>query len=108
MILMLYLISTNVYISVEAPHNRGFSYIELWQLGAQLPILIALCEYGFVLYFKRRNPKSGTDQNHIHHLYDLNPSLDDKIKRYDYATMIFSFAFFLIFVSFYWFFLSFQ
>merc|ERR1712008_241988 len=52
MILMLYLISTNVYNSVEAPTNRGFSYIEVWQLGTQFPILLAFFEYGFVLLWK--------------------------------------------------------
>ena len=52
MIVTLYLISANVYNSVDAPKGRRFSYIELWMLGSQCPILLALCEYGFVLYLK--------------------------------------------------------
>ena len=52
MIVTLYLISANVYNSVDAPKGRGFSYIELWMIGSQCPILLALCEYGFVLYLK--------------------------------------------------------
>ena len=53
MIVTLYLISTNVYNSVEAPNGRGFSYIEIWMVGTQFPILLALCQYGFVLYLKK-------------------------------------------------------
>ena len=48
MIVTLYLISENVYNSVEAPRNRGFSYIEIWMLGSQFPILLALFEYGSI------------------------------------------------------------
>ena len=39
MVLTLYLISANVYNSVDAPNSRGFSYIEIWMLGTQFPIL---------------------------------------------------------------------
>ena len=47
MIETLYQVSANVYNSVDAPKNRRFSYIELWMLGSQFPILVALLEYGF-------------------------------------------------------------
>ena len=53
MIVTLYLISANVYNAVEAPPTRGFSYIEVWMLGTQAPILIALFEYGFILLLKK-------------------------------------------------------
>ncbi len=62
MIVTLYLISANVYNSVDAPNGRGFSYIEIWMLGAQFPILLALCEYGFILYLKKVAKKSEEDQ----------------------------------------------
>ena len=42
MIVTLYLISTNVYNSVEAPKIRGFSYIETWMIGTQIPILVSI------------------------------------------------------------------
>ena len=87
MILMLYLISTNVYNSVEAPSQRGFSYIEVWQLGVQFTISIAFCEFGLILFLKKGGP---------------NSNLDEKIKKLDFATMIFSFLFFLMFGTFYW------
>ena len=57
MIVTLYLISTNVYNAIKAPKGRGFSYTELWFIGSQFPILLALCEYGFVLYWKKIEKK---------------------------------------------------
>ena len=62
MIVTLYLISANVYNSVEAPDGRGISYIEVWMVGTQFPILLALCEYGFVLYLKKVEEKLPKNQ----------------------------------------------
>ena len=53
----LYLISANVYNSVEAPKGRGFSYIEIWMVGTQFPILLALFEYGLILCLKKYEKK---------------------------------------------------
>ena len=91
MILMLYLISINVYNSVEAPSQRGYSYIEVWQVGVQFTISIAFWEYGLVLYWKKGGP---------------NSELDKKIRKLDHFSMIFSIFFFLIFSLFYWMILS--
>ena len=63
MIVTLYLISTNVYNSVDAPQDRGFSNIEVWMIGAQFPIILALCQYGFVLYLKKHANKA-RNQSH--------------------------------------------
>ena len=93
MIVTLYLISANVYNSVDAPKNRGFSYIEIWMLGTQFPILAALLEYGFVLYLKKI--VKILDQNEL-------KIFEEKIKKLDLATMIFSFCSFMIFASIYW------
>ena len=49
MLVTLYLIVINVYASVEAPTSRGFSYIEVWFVGVQMPILFALLEYSCIL-----------------------------------------------------------
>ena len=87
MVVTLYLISANVYNSVEAPNNRGFSYIEIWMIGAQIPILLALLEYGFILYLKK---------------IQIQSNLDKKIKKLDFAAMIFSLFYFLSFASVYW------
>ena len=101
MILTLYLISSNVYNSVNAPYDRGFSYIEVWILGTQLPILLAFFEYGYVLYLKKVETKVG-EQNQVMNPSNPNPTLDDRIKKMDFATMIISFVFYIIFASLYW------
>ena len=134
MILTLFLISANVYNSVEAPDGRGFSYIEVWMVGTQFPILLALCEYGFVLYLKKveeklpknqaakkrqrcstmikfkphkkqTRPSMNLDQTNNSLSPELNRSqilnLDGRIKKLDFATMIFSFIYFITFVLLY-------
>ena len=98
MILTLYLISSNVYNSVNAPHDRGFSYIEVWIIGTQFPILLAFFEYGYVLYLKKVEAKVG-EQNKV---MNPNPTLDDRIKKMDFVTMIISFVFYVTFASLYW------
>ena len=123
MIVTLYLISANVYNSVDAPSSRGFSNIEVWMLGAQFPILLALCEYGFVLYLKKYANKDQNkiqvqtmmpDQNQVQTMTldqnqvqtvtpdDQGVKLDERIKRLDSATMIFSLLFFTTFALIYW------
>ena len=122
----LYLISTNVYNSVEAPNGRGFSYIEIWMVGTQFPILLALCEYGYILCLKKyekkllKNPAnrkrkvcstiksspnnplpSELNENQMLDLDKPQPNLDERIKKLDFATMIISLVYFITFVSLY-------
>ena len=99
MIVTLYLISANVYNSVDTTENMGFSYVEIWMLGTQFPILLALFEYGFVLYLKKI-AKQGDGQIQVPN--QLESNLDDKIKWLDFITMIISFVCFIIFASLYW------
>ena len=100
MILTLYLISANVYNSVKGPKSRGFSYIEYWMIGTQIPILIALLEYGFILFLKKISNKV-EDKKEALNLETQKQNLDAKIKKLDFATMIFSFSAFIIFVTIY-------
>ena len=122
MIVTLYLISTIVYNAVNAPLGRGFGNIEIWMLGAQFPILLALFEYGFILYLKRLAADKAhnqvqtmtldpnqvqtmtSDQNQVQTMThdDQGAELDNKIRRLDSATMIFSFLFFTTFALVYW------
>ena len=97
MIVTLYLISANVYSSVEAPKARGFSYIEVWMIGTQFPILLALFEYGLILYWKKiaRNPENQTE-------VESKQKLDEKIECLDFTTLIFSLVCFIGFAIFYW------
>ena len=107
MIITLYLITANVYNSAEAPPGRGFSYMEVWMLGAQTPILIALLEYGYILYskkyFKPRQVKkiSPSQTSYIYTQEDL----DERIKKIDFVTMVVSLISFVIFTCLYWAFL---
>ena len=110
---------------MEAPNGRGFSYIEIWMVGTQFPILLALCEYGFILCLKKyekkllKNPgnkkrkvcstiikstpnnPSELNENQMLDLDEPQPDLDERIKKLDFATMIFSLVYFITFVSLY-------
>ena len=57
MLIMLYLIQSNSYIAVKAPPKRGFSILEIWFVGIQVPILIAIFEYGGLLAMKKFRSK---------------------------------------------------
>ena len=87
MILTLFLIGVNIYTSVDAPKDRGISYIEIWIIGTQSPIALALFEYGFILYLKRVSKE---------------PTNDERIKQLDFATMIVSLCFLIIYTCVYW------
>ena len=93
MVVTLYLISANVYNSVDAPRTREFGYIEIWMFGSQFPILLALLEYGFVLYLKKVVKISDGNET---------KKFDKKIKMLDMGSMIFSICCFMIFASVYW------
>ena len=101
MIVTLYLISANVYNSVEGPKNKGFSYVEIWMIGTQIPILLALVEYGFILYLKKMSKKF-QNKNVRLELDKPKKNLDDKIKTLDFAIMIISFIYFIMFAAIYW------
>ena len=96
LLVTLHLIAANIYISVEGPRQRGFSYIEIWMIGTQFPILLALCEYGLILYWKKIAKNLG-DQNDV----ESKQKLDEKIKFLDFATLIFSLVCFIAFALFY-------
>ena len=57
LLVTLFLIASNVYNSLDAPPGRGFSYVEVWLIGAEGTIFIALLEYGFVLAWQRHASK---------------------------------------------------
>ena len=61
LLITLDLIATNTYNSVKAPSGRGFSYIEIWLLGIQIPILLAIVEYGILLTIKRMCKKEAQE-----------------------------------------------
>ena len=97
----LFLISANVYNSVVAPQSRGFSYIEIWMLGSQFPILLALFEYGFILFMKKIAKKADDEIINLNQ-DDIQASLDRISRQLDFSTMILSFIFFVTFALLYW------
>ena len=103
LLVTLFLISSNVYGSVNAPINRGFSYIELWVLGTQGIIMLAIIEYGFVLLLKRMNKRSTIqiDSDSISK-HDNARAFDDKIKMLDIVTFVMSVFLFAYFNILYW------
>ena len=83
MIVTLLLISTNTYNALDAPSDRGVSYIEIWMIGTILPILIALLEFGLLLTLD----KIGYTKN---------------MKLWDLGAAIIVFIFHLVFQLYYW------
>ena len=104
MLVTLFLISTNVYSSINAPPERGFSYIELWMVGMCLPISIALVEYSLILGVKKyrniKNPKLFTDRKTNE---ELKINQDEIIfKNMDKIFSVLSTIYFIIFCFCYW------
>ena len=87
LLVTLHLISSNVYGSLNAPLNRGFSYIEVWVLGMQGTILLAIMEYGFILLCMRFQERKITEE---------------KFRTLDLITFILSIIFFVGFNIYYW------
>ncbi len=87
----LFLIVSNVYDSVDAPRNRGFSYIEVWMVGIQATIVTAILEYSFILVLVKYLP---VDQK--------QDSWQRMFKMADKWTFLVSFGSFNIFVCVYW------
>ena len=104
------LITTNTYNSVKAPSERGFSYIEIWLLGIQIPIILAIVEYGILLTMKRMQKKDN-GQVKIQVIHSGNHpqirekaiwDLDQMGKTMDKWSFISSLFFIIIFIIVYW------
>ena len=94
---MLYSIQINTYNSVDAPSDCGISAIEMWFAGMQIPILLAVMEYGIILAMKKF---SSTD---IIELKGITMNKEILYKYMDLATFALSITYFIIFNGFYWF-----
>ena len=107
LLVTLYLIASNVYGSVQGPNSRGFSFIEIWMVGIQITILLAIFEYAIVLVLKRkikkkRSIKKVQQQSCNEMLEAKSDDPPDIIKKMDEWTMISSAIFFIIFNICYW------
>ena len=110
MLVTLFLISTNVYSSINAPPERGFSYIELWMVGMQLPICIALVQYSIILGMKKFLKNKGDNSKIFSNRKsgeELKMESNDIIyKNMDKIFLILSTVYFIIFCLCYWIFLT--
>ena len=96
MIITLFLILINNYTSVAAPNGRGFSYIEVWYIGIQVPIVFAFLEYGIILYVMRKR-SLGT----VLHFGKCALTLDTLIFRVDQVSFVISSIYIAVFIAVY-------
>ena len=92
MLVTIFLVVTTIHGTLEAPSSRGFSYIELWFFGVQIPILFALIVYGFMLaVIKYKGAKA-----ELKYLKE-GTTVEDAFKTVDLIAFSTSFIFILIF-----------
>ena len=88
----------------RAPPERGFSYVELWMAGMQIPILGAVIEYSTILGLRKYSFKNEIETTKV---YNMRAEDASKIKlrwdkKVDIAAFVISLTYFLIFSIFYW------
>ena len=93
MLVTIFLVETAIYGSVEAPPLRGFTYIELWYIGVQIPIIFAIIEYGMTLAALKYN---GAD-THMKY-FPEGTTTGDVSKKVDLISFFLSFTFIVIFI----------
>ena len=49
----LYLLLVNNYKQLKTPSKLGYGYVDEWFILIQMPVLVAILEYGFILVWKR-------------------------------------------------------
>ena len=87
------MICHNLGHSIEGPKSRGFSYIEIWFVGMQIPIIFGIMEYAMLLTMKRYLPIKSIEIIHVQPNGNLNQDknqmdLDDFSKKIDKWTLI--------------------
>ena len=89
LLVTLYLIAINNYVSTTAPSTRGISYFDIWFIGCLFPLVFSILEYGMLLaitkYYKGQ----------IYGKY-LDTLVIDKI------AFVFSLVYIILFNIFYW------
>lgn len=95
MLLTICLISMTLYVTVQAPPQRGMSYIEIWTIGMLIPIILAILESSLVL-FKMRSKSRDEGMN-------VSEDGDDPgLRMYDFITAILLAGYFVLFQFIYW------
>ena len=96
MLVILFLIYTNIHGTLEGPSSRGFSYIEVWYVGMFTPIIMAITEYAIILAIMKYKT-----ENDYETIVFGKTTLKRLIAHIDVASMCFSFSFMIFFVLFY-------
>ena len=96
LLITIFLINTNIYNSVNAPKDRGLSFIEMWILGIDFQILAAIIEYSYVILQKRKRV-SVMDYDSVE-----DTDYDSKLRMIDRYSLIASFAYFIMFQTIFW------
>ena len=89
LLITLYLVMFNTYISVEAPKSRGFSHLDVWAIGIQIPIIVAILEYGLLLSISKYGFRKMFGKTVNFHALDT-------------LTLVVSVAYICVFSSAYW------
>ena len=106
LLVTLYLMLINVYLSVEGPKSRGFSNIELWSCCIQIPLLVGILEYGILLAMKKyvggRRPKITKVNSQQNKAQETFSDCEEKAKKIDKLTFIGCLTYILLFFTIYW------
>ena len=114
LLVTLFLISSNIYSSLQAPQTRGFSYLDVWMVGVNGLILFAIFEYGIILAWKKySNDTPSVSNNDIktklmaqrtkNSWFIINEmTKEEKIKIIDMFSFVMSIVFFILFYMCYW------
>ena len=106
LLVTLYLMTSNVYSSVQAPKIRGFSYVEIWMTGIQFIILFALFEYGLILLWKKYSKFNfGRMVQKFESTSTMNRdswSEDEKLFMIDIISFVIALILFISFNIYYW------
>ena len=85
------LIKINAYNAIDAPTNRQFSNVELWFGGNLIIVIVAILEYGLILFLKKFTPADGKLLN-----------FDKMSKTMDLVTFFLCCVFMICFNFYYW------
>ena len=98
-LLTILLIEMPMYVTVNAPPQRSFSYIEIWIIGMQVPTLVAVLESSVVLFLKRRIDVKGNNEVTS---VDASEEQGPRFHLFDLVTSILLSAYFVLFQIIFW------
>ena len=96
LLITIFLIITNIYNSVNAPKDRGFSFIEMWILGIDFQVLAAIIEYSYVILQKRKRISA------MYNNATEESNYESRLTMIDRNALIASSAYFIMFQAIFW------